>query len=110
MSKTTTSGARRRPMRRMTDEEVEAAARSDPDAQPLRAEDLARMKPVPRTKTMRRAFGLTQEQFAACFRIPIGTVRDWEQGISEPDAAARAYLIVIAVRSEEHTSELQSPM
>jgi tetratricopeptide (TPR) repeat protein len=40
---------------------------------------------------------LTQEQFAACFRIPIGTVRDWEQGICEPDAAARAYLIVIAV-------------
>jgi putative transcriptional regulator len=80
----------------MTDEEVEAAARSDPDAQPLSAEDLARMKPVPRTKTMRRAFGLTQEQFAACFRIPIGTIRDWEQGISEPDAAARAYLTVIA--------------
>ena len=49
------------------------------------------------TGTMRRAFGLTQEQFAACFRIPIGTIRDWEQGISEPEAAARAYLTVIAV-------------
>jgi transcriptional regulator with XRE-family HTH domain len=54
------------------------------------------MKRTPRAKIIRRAFGLTQEQFAACFRIPIGTVRDWEQGISEPDAAARAYLIVIA--------------
>jgi transcriptional regulator with XRE-family HTH domain len=54
------------------------------------------MKRTPRAKIIRRAFGLTQEQFAACFRIPIGTIRDWEQGISEPDAAARAYLIVIA--------------
>lgn len=81
----------------MTDEEVEAAARSDTDAQPLSAEDLARMKPTPRSKIIRRVFKLTQEQFSACFRIPIGTVRDWEQGISEPDAAARAYLIVIAM-------------
>lgn len=54
------------------------------------------MKRTPRAKIIRRAFGLTQEQFAACFHVPIGTVRDWEQGISEPDAAARAYLIVIA--------------
>ncbi len=80
----------------MSEEEIEAAARADPDAQPLSAADLQRMRRTPRAKIIRRAFRLTQEQFAACFRIPIGTVRDWEQGISEPDAAARAYLIVIA--------------
>ena len=28
--------------------------------------------------------------------IPIGTLRDWEQGRKEPDAAAKAYLRVIA--------------
>jgi putative transcriptional regulator len=39
---------------------------------------------------------MTQEQFAAEFRIPLGTLRDWEQGISVPDAAARSYLPVIA--------------
>jgi len=83
-------------MRAMSEEEIEAAARADPDAQPLSAADLQRMKRTPRAKIIRRAFRLTQEQFAACFRIPIGTIRDWEQGISEPDAAARAYLIVIA--------------
>ena len=35
------------------------------------------------------------EEFAARFRIPLGTLRDWEQGRKDPDAAARAYLIVI---------------
>ena len=45
---------------------------------------------------MRRALGLTQDEFAARFRIPLGTLRDWEQGKSEPDQAARAYLTVIA--------------
>ena len=30
------------------------------------------------------------------FHIPIGTLRDWEQGRKDPDAAARAYLNLIA--------------
>ena len=32
--------------------------------------------------------------------IPIGTLRDWEQGRTEPDQANRAYLKVIAVDPE----------
>jgi putative transcriptional regulator len=80
----------------MTDEEVEAAARSDPDAQPLTPERMKRMKRTPQVKIIRRALKLSQEEFAACFRIPIGTLRDWEQGRVEPDQAARAYLMVIA--------------
>jgi putative transcriptional regulator len=51
---------------------------------------------VPRAKTLRRALGLTQEEFAARFHIPLGTLRDWEQGRSEPDQTARAYLRAIA--------------
>ena len=80
----------------MTDEEVEAAALADPDAQPLTDEDLARMKRVPRTKTLRRALRLTQEEFSTRYHIPLGTLRDWEQGRCEPDQPARAYLTVIA--------------
>jgi putative transcriptional regulator len=45
---------------------------------------------------MRRALGLSQEAFSAKFHIPPGTLRDWEQGRKKPDAAARAYLTVIA--------------
>ena len=55
---------------------------------------------VAQVKTIRRALKLSQEEFAASFHIPIGTLRDWEQGRKEPDAAARAYLRVIAREPE----------
>lgn len=84
------------PMRPMTDEEVEAAAEADPDARPMTPEQLRTARRVPRTKTMRRALGLTQEEFAARYHIPLDTLRDWEQGRSEPDPPARALLTVIA--------------
>ena len=80
----------------MTEAEVLAAALADPDAKPLTPKDFKRMKRIPRAKIIRRALGLTQEEFAARFRIPLGTLRDWEQGAAEPDQAARAYLTVIA--------------
>lgn len=80
----------------MTDDEIHAAALKDPDAQPLTEATVSRMRLVPRTKTMRRALGLTQEAFAARYHIPLGTLRDWEQGRAEPDQTARAYLTVIA--------------
>ena len=95
------------PMRQMTDEEVEAAALSDPDARPLNEEDFARMKRVPRVKTLRRALRLTQEEFASRYRIPLDTLRDWEEGRSEPDQTARAYLKVIAVEPEMVVRALQ---
>ena len=39
---------------------------------------------------------LTQEEFAARFHLPLGTVRDWEQGAHRPDKAAQVLLMVIA--------------
>jgi putative transcriptional regulator len=64
--------------------------------QPMTKEELATMPRRPRVFTMRRAFGLTQEEFSARFAIPLGTLRDWEQRRSAPDATAQAYLKVIA--------------
>src|SRR5262245_4557255 len=84
----------------MTDEERHAAAMADPDARPMTEEEWARARPVPRVSIIRRAFQLSQEDFAAQFHIPIGTLRDWEQGRKEPDAAAKAYLRVIASEPE----------
>jgi putative transcriptional regulator len=80
----------------MSGAERHAAAVGDPDAQPLTAHDLDRMKRTPQVKVIRRALALTQEEFANRFSIPLGTLRDWEQGRSEPDQPARAYLRVIA--------------
>ena len=63
----------------MTEAEKHAAAVSDPDNPPLTEEDMRRMKRTPRAKIIRRALGLTQEEFAARYRISIGTLRDWEE-------------------------------
>ena len=90
----------------MTEDERHAAAISDQDAQPLTPEDFRRMRRTPRVKIIRRALGLSQEEFAARFHIPLGTLRDWEQGRKEPDAAARAFLVVIAREPETVTRAL----
>ncbi|HUA24279.1 MAG TPA: helix-turn-helix domain-containing protein, partial [Steroidobacteraceae bacterium] len=71
-------------------------AAADPDARPMTAEELRSARRVSRVKTLRRALGFTQEQFAVRYQIPLGTLRDWEQGRTEPDRPARAYLKVIA--------------
>ena len=59
-------------------------------------------------KVIRRALGLSQEEFGARFHIPLGTLRDWEQGRKEPEAAARAYLVVIGRRPEVVSAALQA--
>lgn len=92
----------------MTAAERHAAALADPDAQPLTDADMARMKRTPRVSIVRRALRLSQEEFSQRFRIPLGTLRDWEQGRKEPDAAARAYLVVIA-RNPEAVREALDP-
>ncbi len=79
----------------MTDEDLELAALSDPDNRPLSAERLARLRPIPLIRRLRSKLATSQTEFADRYRIPIGTVRDWEQGRSEPDAVALAYLTVI---------------
>ena len=80
----------------MTDEQVTAAAMDDPDARPMTPEQRRRAQRMPRTKILRRALAMTQEEFATRYHIPLGTLRDWEQGRCEPDQPARAYLAVIA--------------
>jgi putative transcriptional regulator len=89
----------------LTDEQIHAAALSDPDAQPLPLgtdEEMAKLGliRIPNVKQLRERLGLTQEAFATTYRIPIGTLRDWEQARKFPDATARAYLTIIARNPE----------
>jgi putative transcriptional regulator len=77
----------------MTDEDIARAVASDPDAPPLMSPaDMA----AGVVRVLRKKLGLTQAQFAARFRIPVGTLRDWEQNRKQPDSTAIAYLRVIA--------------
>jgi putative transcriptional regulator len=89
----------------LTDEQVHAAALADPDAPPLPLgsdEEMAKLGFIHQVnvKKLRERLGLTQEEFAAAYRIPVGTLRDWEQCRKNPDAPARAYLTVIARNPE----------
>ena len=82
---------------------------ADIDDRPLTAADFKRMKRVPQVKVIRRALSLTQEEFALRYGIPLGTLRDWEQGRSEPDQPAKAYLRVIAAEPAVTAKALKRP-
>jgi putative transcriptional regulator len=43
----------------------------------------------------RTALGLSQTEFAGRFRVPVGTLRDWEQARVSPPDFAVAYVKVI---------------
>lgn len=51
-------------------------------------------------RELRRRHGLSQQAFAQTFGVPYSTVRDWEQGKSTPQGAARTLLHVIALAPE----------
>ena len=80
----------------MSEEARHRAAVSDPDAPPATEAQLARARRVPTVRALRARMNLTQEEFAARFHLPLGTVRDWEQGAHRPDKAAQVLLTIIA--------------
>ena len=84
----------------MPEAEIKANALSDPDNPPLTQSDLARLKPLPKARALRIRLRLTQEEFAARYHIPLGTLRDGEQRRAEPDETAQAYLRVIAAEPQ----------
>lgn len=61
------------------------------------------MKPARVTKLtlehpriVRARLGMTQEEFSKMLGVPLGTLRNWEQGTREPVGAAKALLRVAA--------------
>ena len=79
----------------LSDAEIHTAALADPDAQPLTEERLASLRRVPRAKSIRRALGCCSA-FGGVISHSGGNLAGLEAGTFEPDAAARAYLAVIA--------------
>jgi len=62
-----------------------------------------KMKPARVTKltpdhprVVRSRLGMTQEEFAKLLGVPVGTLRNWEQGIREPVGAAKTLLRIAA--------------
>jgi|GEM_PF-824424 len=64
---------------------------------------------VPNVRAIRRKLGVSQMEFAKRYRIPLPTLKNWEQGRRQPDAPASAYLQVIARRPREISEALKLP-
>ena len=47
-------------------------------------------------RAIRERLHMSQAAFARAYRIPLATLKGWEQGRRQPDATASAYLEVIA--------------
>ena len=92
----------------LSDEQIERAARSDPDAPPLSDEELARFERVVDVRALRRRLGMSQERFARSFHLSVGTVRDWEQGRCMPDGPARVLLRLIERDSDRVLQTLRA--
>ena len=56
---------------------------------------------IPDVKAIRRSLRMSQHRFAAAYRIPLPTLKNWEQGRRVPDAPAAAYLLAIKRRPKE---------
>lgn len=56
---------------------------------------------VPDVKAIREKLHMSQQKFATAYRIPLATVKNWEQGRRAPDAPAAAYLLAIRRRPKE---------
>lgn len=92
----------------MTEEEIHAAALSDPDAQPLTEEQLARMHGSIDPRAVRERLNLTRQEFAETFHLSLRAIENWEQGRSLPDRAARILLKVIGHNPQAVKEALES--
>jgi putative transcriptional regulator len=91
----------------MTEEEVEAAAQSDPDAQPLTDEQLARAFRPRKLVELRQWLGLDHAEFARRICIYLDTLKGWERGIGAPGDIDRVYLQVIERNPEAVAAALK---
>ena len=53
---------------------------------------------LPDVKAIRRSLRMSQQRFASAYRIPLPTLKNWEQGRRHP---AAAYLLAIKQRPKE---------
>ena len=56
---------------------------------------------IPDVKAIRRSLRMSQNRFSTAYRIPLATLKNWEQGRRHPDAPAAAYLLAIKRKPRE---------
>ncbi len=84
----------------LTEKQIIAAAKSDPDAKPLTRAQLKKFKRVhpPKeidVKAIREKLHVSQKEFASYFGVSVRTIQEWEQHRRTPTTIARNFLKVI---------------
>jgi putative transcriptional regulator len=93
----------------MTDEEITAAALTDPDDPPLTDEQLAQFRPPALAKRVRHELRMSREAFAAAYGIPLQTLLAWERHQAEPTEVELAYLRLIEREPEMTKTPVEVP-
>jgi putative transcriptional regulator len=75
-----------------TEADIRRHRREDDQAE----NDLTGFAPVIPPRVLRKQLHMTQTEFARALRIPLATLRNWEQGRVLPDPAARSLLTIVA--------------
>lgn len=73
---------------------------NDPEDFDVTVEGLERGQRARLIRMTRTGLGMTQAQFAARFRVPLGTLQDWEQARVTPPDFAVAYAKVIRLHPD----------
>lgn len=76
---------------------------ADPEDVEDRAVSIAGMERGQRARLIRKTrtdLGLSQAEFASRFRVPVGTLRDWEQARATAPDFAVAYVRVIGLHPD----------
>lgn len=63
---------------------------------------------VPDVRSLRERLKMSQQAFSSTYRIPLATLKGWEQGRRQPDATAAAYLSVIEKLPADAQTALKS--
>jgi putative transcriptional regulator len=79
----------------MTDEEITAAALSDPDNPPMTPEQLARLRPPAKVRKLRMTLRMDRQMFSEAYGIPLATLTAWERHELQPTPVEDAYLTLI---------------
>ena len=88
-----------------TDADIERMIDENPDLAP-RTETLERLLEV---REVRKKLGLSQAAFAERLRIPVATIRNWEQGRTRTDPAIQALMRILDRIPESALRALDEP-
>ena len=85
-------------MNKFSKELIESLTEACEQAEGKASRVRVRVVELPDVRAIRRRLRMSQQEFARVYRIPLATLKNWEQGRRQPDAPAAAYLQVIANR------------